>query len=503
MKWVAGISLFLCVLSSFAQDERKEVFVTQIGRVSDEPAIKDLPPHLKPEPGKFSLLADFQNQKEGRVIVYLVNATKKPTLLPKQDGDIYCKREAKGKDGEWRRCDSHEYSWCGNSYGFVEVKAGGFISWEQKLDSKGGKPRPMRFRLFNGAPVELETNEGLGKVTDEDMRFCRYDSMAMSYGPFEDVAAVATGEVKGSQGSSMGGNSGIRALQRFVDEETLFPVLKKVVAHLLMHPNEEHSHTEYDDCLGVLAKTMGRTVSPQEAFDYVVGHVNDPKFPWSGLAMDWLVLHFERKWREMKDVAEKVLSQPEHKALRSALHAYSKLAEKDEAGLRLETISKDKRYPKDLRDYASMIRDKLFVNPYLRVQIEQDDPFVDVLQPLKAVTIVNISPQTISLPVEKAEDLIFVRMVGNDEGGTREPVAGLGQIQLKPGEKIVLHDVPWWRGIDPAKLKKDKKDPFEGEKPSFSFILHAATPGLWNVPAEGQWISVDGDKLLKVLQNKP
>lgn len=84
------------------------------------------------------------------------------------------------------------------------------------------------------------------------------------------------------------------------------------------------------------------------------------------------------------------------------------------------------------------------------------------------------------------------------------PVAGLGQLHLKPGEKIVLHEVAWWHGIDPAKVNQSKKDPLEGTSESLSFIFHAATPGLWDIPAvAGSWISVDRDKLLEALENKP
>ena len=99
--------------------------------------------------------------------------------------------------------------------------------------------------------------------------------------------------------------------------------------------------------------------------------------------------------------------------------------------------------------------------------------------------------------MEKAEDLIFVRMVDVDDGGTPMPVGGSGQLRLKPGEKIVLHDVQWWRGIDPAKINTRTKEPFD-------FSLHVVTPGLWDVPAEaGPYISVDGKELLKVLRKKP
>jgi hypothetical protein len=120
------------------------------------------------------------------------------------------------------------------------------------------------------------------------------------------------------------------------------------------------------------------------------------------------------------------------------------------------------------------------------------------------VTLVNIAPQTITLPVKNAEDLISVHVRGHDDLSTHTPVGGSGQLRLKPGEKIVLDDVPWWRGIDPAKVSKSDRDPFEDGKESLQIILQAATPGLWDVPAASEsWIYVDRDKLLKALEANP
>src|SRR6187402_561751 len=86
---------------------------------SRDPPLKllaDLPKHILPIQDKLALIADFQNRKNGLVSLYLINATKADVVIPTQDGDLYCKRTAQDADGTWRRCDSHQYSDCGNSY---------------------------------------------------------------------------------------------------------------------------------------------------------------------------------------------------------------------------------------------------------------------------------------------------------------------------------------------------------------------------------------------------
>ncbi|WP_395739987.1 hypothetical protein [Prosthecobacter sp.] len=482
-------------------------------------SIKDLPAHLKPTPGTRCLLADFQNQKAGQATVYFVNATKNLTRLQKQDGDIYCKRETKTQDGQWRRCDSHQYSWCGNSYHSVEVPAGGVISWQQKLNSAQGEERPVRFRLFSGTSEVLESNEGMGRVAEEDVTFCRYDSMAMSYGPFEDVAAVAMGEVEGSQGTSVRRNNGIDALRRFPLEKELFPVLKKVVANLRKEAESEHRGSDdesrvrfairddhYQSCLRTLADAVKLSLGQEEVWPYVAGLVNDPQFPWSAVTMEWVVNNFgdeilDEKRQEKRALVESVLARPDHQALASALKVYGKVADKEEAGLRLEEISKDPHYSAEARTAAREAREKLFPNPYLQISFENGSSFAGQLPRLKSVTLVNISPQRITLPVKRAEDLISVHVRGHDELSTHASAAGAGQMKLKPGEKIVLHDVSWWRGIDPAKVGKSDHDPFaEGEEP-LSFILQADTPGLWEIPAATEFsMSVHRDDLLKALE---
>ena len=517
MKRLAGIFLLGVTLSSHAQSGREEVFFAQMSKVSEPSLLKDLPAHIKPVPGQLSLLADFQNRKGGAVTLYLINATEDNVILPKGDGDICCKREARARDGKWRRCDSHQYDWCLTGHSSVGVPAGGAISWQQKLDSKEGEARPVRFRMFNGTLNELQSNEGLGKVADEDITFCRYDAMAMKFGPLEDVAAVATGEVEGCQGASEDFDYSVEALERFTEEQRLFLVLQKTVDNLVRHSNLKDINPEdlravlrcmsaernYQLCLRMLAQIMGQNVGKDEAWMYVAGQVYAPDFPWSPLALDWLVENFAEKQTSKKILVEHVLSKPEHLALQSALHAYGRLVEKEEASRRLEAISNDPRYSKDAREAARDAREKLFPNPYIRISFEERETIADKLQPLKTVTITNISPQTITLPVKKAEDLIFVRMVGNENGGSKMPAAGSGQLQLKPGQKIVLHDVAWWRGIDSAKISRSEKDPFETGSDSLNFILHAATPRLWTVPAEGSSIRVDRDKLLEALMKKP
>lgn len=76
------------------------------------PPVSQLPKHIKPVAGMVVLVADYDHKDgQGKVPVYLINATKKAVTLRAQDGDVYLKLEVKGADGKWRRAQPHAYSW--------------------------------------------------------------------------------------------------------------------------------------------------------------------------------------------------------------------------------------------------------------------------------------------------------------------------------------------------------------------------------------------------------
>jgi hypothetical protein len=145
---------------------------------TDSTSVANLPSHIKPEPGKINLIADFDHKAGGDVDIYLINTTDTDVSFASQDGDLGCKREAKTEMGKWMRCDSHGYSWCGNSYGSRPLKAGQFLSWTQAADTKTGHARPLRFKLYGQGILEVVSNEGVGVVEDADLEFCRFVSLA-------------------------------------------------------------------------------------------------------------------------------------------------------------------------------------------------------------------------------------------------------------------------------------------------------------------------------------
>lgn len=355
MKW-SFILVATTVLSSCFHASKHGVEMRSSG-LEDHSSLKQLPGHIHPVEGKLSLTADFQHANEGFVTLYLINATKKLIAVPIQDGDPYCKREARTTDGEWRRCDSHYWSWCGNSYSSRELLSGGFVSWQQMLDSKHGKKRPMRFRLFN--TLDVKSNEGIGKIADADLRFCRFDAMAMSGAPFEDVAAVATGEVKGSQGSSLGDNMAIPELERFAGDPRMYPVLKRAVARLVEQQKKHQGRYDFQACLKVLGKAKGVSVSSRECWDYVAGFVNDPHFPWSDEALDWLQRSYPENREPLRVMMGTVLSTPGHRAMREAMYNYAAVGGRQSALQKLDAIAEGKTYSSEERELAADVKETL------------------------------------------------------------------------------------------------------------------------------------------------
>lgn len=439
-------------------------------------------------------MADYQNAREGVVSLYLINATKKPISVPTQDGDLFCKREVKIAQEEWRRCDSHHFSWCGNSYIPKELPAGGYLTWKQVLNCKSGKESTIRFRMFSDALNDLISNEGTGQVADSSIQLCRYDAMAMHLGPFEDVVAVATGKVVGGQGAGMEEmNAGMEALSRFPDEDGLFDVIKKCVSNLSSDDNWGDHH--YRSCLEALYGTSGRTVSPQDSWDYVFGHASDPDFKWAGVALDWLVNHFPARTQELEKLVEQILSKPSHRALRSALHHYPKIGDKSEVGKKLLSILADQAYSEEVHEAAREVREEFFENPFLEIHAETGASFSEPSPPVLEVTIYNISPQEITLPAAKVQDLLCYRLVSsgaNLDVKADAETAPTGNLTLRHGESITVKNVRWWEKIDPTTLRDDA---------SYMLITKVATPGLWDVHAKnGSWPSYDGKVILEAIR---
>lgn len=464
----------------------------------------ELPAYLKPATDSISLIADFDHKEDGKVTVYLINTTKADVALDSQDGDLGCKRETKIEGGQWMRCDSHGYSWCGNSYGRKPLKAGQFLVWTQICDTQTGKVRPMRFKLYGQHHLEIASNEGQGIADESDVQFCRYDSLAMRHGPFEDVAAVATGKLKGGQGASINGmEDAVRGLERFADDARLFPVIQEVIRRLVAEnavKPDEHGYL-YLQCLAPLKAGTGQSPSRIELWNYVNEQLHDERFPWRSKALEWMVSAFEWEKDRLKSVMEEVLATPAHPALRTAAFSYHKAVENPKAALRLAEIAKDSSRPEDDRDLARQAWEALFPNPFLSIKAESGEAWGDGnnLALLKKVTITNISPQAVTFPVGKPEALLGVeigKLVNHGEQSNKrhfmseEP----GSLTLQAGQSVAIHDVKWWEAL--------QSEPIDAAA-SYSVYFVARSPGLWEVPARSGWgWLAEGSKIVKTIDTK-
>jgi len=463
--------------------------------------VAELPAYLKPAPDSVSLIADFDHKVAGEITVYLINTTEANVTLASQDGDLGCKREAKSEIGKWMRSDSHGYSWCGNSYGIRPLKAGQFLAWTQICDTPTGKARAMRFKLYGQGPLDIASNEGSGIVDESDVQFCRYDAMAMQHGPFEDVAAVATGKIKGGDGASINGlGDAIRGLGRFKGDARLLPVVKEVIARVVtgnaVKPDD--SGLLYTDCLAALKDT---SQSREELWSYVNGQLHDKSFPWRPNALEWLVSAFEWEKDRLRPVIEEVLATPEHPALGKAMSAYSKVVEKPVAALRLAEMAKSPSRPDKDRRLAQRAYEALFFNPFLSVHAEagKAEDWERRLPSLKKVTITNISPQTITFPVGKPEALFGVELGKSVSGGEQiqrhfmsdEP----GSLTLQAGQSVVINDVRWWEAL--------REVPIDAAA-HYSIHFTARAPGVWEVPAQSGWGWLsEGSQIIRTLDTKP
>lgn len=479
--------------------------VMAVGAADDTPAkekthLEDLPKRIQFSPGRISLVADFQDKVDGAVMIYLINATTANMDLPSQDGDLYCKRVAKSEDNEWRRCDTHRYSDCGNSYMTRRLPAKEFFAWRQRCDSTQGKERAMRFQLFQGAPLNLESNEGIGKVTEAEINLCRYDGMAMHYASFEDVVTVAMGKVQGGQGSILDGVScALNELERFPNEKDFLPVLKKIIAKLAAESATNRlGEYNFEACLRGLAKANGHSIDPKECLDFVSSQVQKPNFPWSNIALAWLIRNFAWNAKSIQPLVESVLSQPGHAAMQSAVYGYTELMGKQNAGQRLKAMLEDNAYSGTERNMAREVRERIFVNPYLEIKTEwgQMSETDHRLNPLKFVTVTNISPQEITLPAPSANAVLLVSLVSSEGRLERIELSGgekSGPIHLKPNEKIELRDFKWWEHMSAEKIRADEK---------YEVSFEASSPGLWEIPAKTHSSSsIEGARLLAAIRS--
>jgi hypothetical protein len=156
--------------------------------------LAQLPPHLTWREDAFSIVADYADHEiDGRIPVYLINATSEDVELETQDGNPYLKLEYLDTDGTWRRAQAHWYGWCGNAW-FTTV-----LNPCRAMKFKGYQPahgdtHTIRYAIYRRGH-ERSSNAGSGLAAVEDIERARFDDMSITEGDFEFVSGVASGRI--------------------------------------------------------------------------------------------------------------------------------------------------------------------------------------------------------------------------------------------------------------------------------------------------------------------
>ena len=165
---------------------------TRIG-LGNKP-VAELPESIKPTDAKFSLVADYEHAANARIPVYLINQSGDVVSLGAEDRDVYLELEFQDTDGEWKRAQTHNFSWCGNSYMFEPpLKDQHFIALSGYQPKSGSKAR-IRYRLYRQL-FEAVSNVGEGIIDPAEVEAARHDRMVVLGAPFEYLAALAQGKV--------------------------------------------------------------------------------------------------------------------------------------------------------------------------------------------------------------------------------------------------------------------------------------------------------------------
>ncbi len=279
------------------------------GRLVDDPAfveeweqlgigkqmpLRQLPAHVPAPDSKISLYADFSSRRNGHLDLYLINRAASYLSVDTEEGDPFCKLEAKA-GGRWQRAQTHVYGWCGMSYYAVTIKRGHFVKFRGYAPDKGPR-RKARYRFYSKDGLSLHkedpiysddedgekakkvssrivSNAGVLRVPNALLYRAGRDAMAVRFGDFALVAGIATGRVATQE--STDGNytsdarwDAIRRLEEFPPEQSkpvLHGMLKdKSLSQAYLRPTLLSLHS----------------LAPKEAQQFFLDVTADRKHPW-------------------------------------------------------------------------------------------------------------------------------------------------------------------------------------------------------------------------------
>lgn len=165
------------------------------GHLRDQQPNYLLPSQVTAPDGQLTFFADFQHPDAGSIPIYVVNRTRADAVFGSQDGDIYLKLQVQLPDGQWQRAQSHQSSWCGNSYVPATLPPGQFWRFAGYQPPDG---RRAKIRFAIGGGETSATNAGDGLVSDADLTDANQDGITAGRVPFNLHLEISDAETDAS-----------------------------------------------------------------------------------------------------------------------------------------------------------------------------------------------------------------------------------------------------------------------------------------------------------------
>lgn len=386
--------------------------------------ISKLPENVKPVEGKLSLHADYRDVRGNRVVLYLVNRTKEAVVLPAEGSNVYIKQETRRKDGGWERSQSHNYSWCGNSYHEVTIPPEHFIlvgGWR----SLQGKMQVVRYRLYG---KDVVSNTGRGPIDPTEVEKAKSDLMTVAFGNIDLVKRVMFGKPESNR---LQRTMAVGRLGELPRDESL-PVLERLLKSVKLMQDL------FPETVLSFIKVAPERFAPHARKFLVEGNAEQRAF-----LLQHPSIFAKVDDKAVREVLMKDLRDP--KTLDFRLVA-SFLAERGQPGLEnlLESIQDSEKYPEHLRIAARYERERSFGDKKLRITVESIGGYRRKPPPLPLIVkLTNTSKQTISFRYRAPSDILslYVKIRGRflepDPGVVWFRPATVGRthtVRLKPGE---------------------------------------------------------------------
>ena len=442
----------LSYMSAFAQ------FHGEVGE-----KLENLPEEIKFQPGQVSLFADYEGAAAGKryfsgklheerpgdsqrpvqVPIFVINDSDQKLSLPHQDGDIYLKQEVH-EDGEWIRSQPHISSWCGNSYGMMELPPKHFFLGSALLHSSDdAEPREVRYRFYRRGMEDqdatLFSNVGQARVSSKSIEQAQYDTKAISGADLPKLLDLVSGRVK------VQSLDHVDARYHALGQLKKFPGDNKAIAAVEVMLKElatPTAHADDDEARGIEerlrfeALEVYTTIAPAEgAFQVLRKSIDEETIDESQqIHIFFLIANgIEGLEKERQELFERVFGQPENPLFVGAAKAWagSTLASEEEMLARLKGWSSDQALPDKARRLLHGLYWRKFPNNKFRSRSSRDRDSKTF-----SVTIENIADETIRFRYRHPLDIIEMRFT-DGEGELMPDSGALAKTLAKANDEII------------------------------------------------------------------